>query len=164
MTEEDSPDSGEVPRRPDQATVHRWISIAVPLALGLGWAIYAVSAFRIGGFSEPGPALWPLIVGTLLMLLSIVRVITDRDAADYEPYRRASLLVVAGAAMTGIFIVAFVVVGFLVSSFVLILFWMRVLGGERWRLSLVVAASSTIVLQLIFGNLLSVPFSSFGPS
>lgn len=161
---DDSSDSGAVTGDPRQAAVHRWISIAVPLALGAGWAVYAVSAFRVGGISAPGPAFWPLIVGTLLMVLSAARVVADRDLSDYEPYRRASLLVAAGAGMTGVFIVAFVAIGFVVSSFVFVLFWMRVLGGESWRLSLGVAAGSAIALQLVFGELLSVPFAPFGPS
>jgi putative tricarboxylic transport membrane protein len=161
MTQDaDSPT--ETPRK--QAAIHRWISIAVPLALGAGWAGYAITAFRVGRFSAPGPALWPLIVGSLLMVLSLVRILVDRDTTGYEPYRRTSALVAVGAGVTGVFIVAFTLIGFLISCFVLVLFWTRTLGGESWRLSLIVATSSAVALQLIFGTLLGVPFSPLGPS
>jgi putative tricarboxylic transport membrane protein len=155
-------DDAERDRR--QAAIHRWVSIAVPLTLGAGWSGYAVTAFRVGGFTDPGPALWPLIVGSLLMVLSLVRMLADRETTGYEPYRRASLLVAVGAGVTGVFVVAFTLAGFLVSGFAFVLFWTRILGGERWRVSLIVASGSAIALQLVFGTLLGVPFAAFGPS
>lgn len=137
----------------------RRIDAFLPLVLGVLWVVYALQSFPLGGLSEPGPALWPVIVGVLLAVLSVILLLTE-DTEDHEPFTRKARLVALGVVSTAVFIVIFEQVGFVVAGFLLLLFWMRYLGRESWKLSLIVAAGVTLVFYYVFGPLLGVPLPS----
>ncbi|HYH32924.1 MAG TPA: tripartite tricarboxylate transporter TctB family protein [Pseudonocardia sp.] len=138
----------------------RRISALLPIGLGLLWIVSAVMSFPLGSLGEPGPALWPVIVGVLLVVMSLVLLLTERDGEDYEPFTRRSRLVALGVTSTAIFIVVFEYVGFLAAGFLLMLFWTRFLGRESWRLSLLVSAGTALAFYQIFGPMLGVPLPS----
>ena len=133
------------------------VGALLPLVLGVLWIWFAYSSFPLGGLREPGPALWPVIVGVFVALISLTLLLTERDDAEYEPFTSKGKLVAAGALATAVFIMIYTYVGFLVAGFLLMFFWCRFLGRESWRLSLIVAASTSLLGFLIFGELLGVP-------
>jgi len=136
------------------------IGALVPLALGLVWVYSAVSSFDLGGLRDPGPALWPVVVGVFTAAMGLLLWLTERDDTEYEQFTSKWKLVVLGAVATAVFIVIYTYVGFLVAGFLLMAFWCRHLGKESWRLSLIVAASSSILGYMIFAELLGVPIPS----
>ncbi|SOD98996.1 tripartite tricarboxylate transporter TctB family protein [Blastococcus haudaquaticus] len=145
-----------IERVPRQGPAHH-VGALLPLLLGLLWVYFAYSSFPLGDLREPGPALWPVIVGIFTALISLNLWLTERDDTEYEPFTSRSKLVPLGAIATAIFIVIYTYVGFLVAGFLLMAFWVRFLGRETWRLSLVVAAATSLLGYLIFGELLGVP-------
>ena len=139
--------------------MHR-LGALVPLALGLVWIVSALKSFPLGNLSNPGPALWPVITGTVLALTSMILLVTERENDEYEPFTKRSALVALGAASTAVFIVMFEEIGFVIAGFLLMLFWCRQLGHETWRLSLAVSAGVALFFYEVFGPLLSVPLPS----
>lgn len=134
----------------------RRVDALIPFVLGVLWVAYAVASFPLGGLHEPGPALWPVIVGVLLVAMSVILFVTE-DTEDHEPFTARSRFVALGALSTAVFIVLFEQVGFVVAGFLLLLFWARYLGRESWRLSVAVAAGVTLAFYYVFGPLLNVP-------
>lgn len=148
-----------IEREPRQGPAHH-VGAFLPMALGLLWVYFAFSSFPVGSLREPGPALWPVIVGIFVAVMSLNLWLTERDDTEYEQFTNRSKLVALGAAATAIFIVIYTYVGFIEGGFLLMLFWCRFLGKETWRLSLIVAAAASLLGYLIFGELLGVPLPS----
>jgi putative tricarboxylic transport membrane protein len=141
---------------PRAVAMHR-LGALIPLALGLVWIVYALTSFPLGQLNRPGPAMWPTVVGTGLVVTSVVLFFKERDNSDYEPFTRQSGRVALGAGSVAVFIILYGLVGFIVASFLLLTFWCRYLGRESWRLSLTVAGAVTLVFYVLFGQLLGVP-------
>ena len=148
-----------IERVPRQGPGHH-IGALVPFALGLIWVYSAFSSFDLGGLRDPGPALWPVVVGVFTAAMGLLLWLTERDDTEYEQFTSKWKLVALGVVATAIFIVLYTYVGFLVAGFLLMAFWCRYLGKESWRMSLIVAASSSILGYEIFGELLGVPIPS----
>ncbi len=157
VDEEDLPPIIE--RQPRQGPAHH-VGALLPLVLGLLWIYFAYASFPLGGLREPGPALWPVIVGAFTAAISLLLWLTERDDTEYEQFTSRSKLVALGALATAVFVLIYTYVGFLVAGFLLMLFWVRFLGRETWRLALIVAAATSLLGYLIFGELLGVPLPS----
>lgn len=140
---------------------HRWLGlhrIAPVLLLALGVAaIVGSRGLGLGELTAPGPGLWPFIVSLLLTGTAAVLVLLD-PAEDYEPWTRGTVRIIAGLVSLGVFILLFQTLGFVVAAFLMLLVWLRVFGGESWRLTLVLAAGGTAVMYLLFVEALGVPF------
>jgi putative tricarboxylic transport membrane protein len=145
-----------IERVPRQGPGHL-VGALLPMVLGLLWVYFAYSSFSLGGLRQPGPGLWPVMVGAFVALISLVLLLTERDDTEYEPFTSKWKHVASGVLATAVFIVLYTYVGFLVAGFLLMFFWARFLGKESWRLSLIVAASTSLLGFLIFGELLGVP-------
>ena len=130
------------------------------LALGVG-ALLVGWDMGLGELTAPGPGLWPTIVAGLLIATSVVLLFLD-PAEDYEPWTAGTARIVAGLAGLALFIVLFQTIGFVVSAFLLLFAWLRFLGGESWRMALVLAVAGAVVLHLVFVVVLGVPFPA-GP-
>ena len=140
---------------------HRWLRlhrIAPVLLLALGVAaVLGSRGLGLGELTAPGPGLWPFIVSLLLTGTAAVLVLTD-PAEDYEPWTRGTVRIIAGLVSLGVFILVFQTFGFVVAAFLMLVLWLRVFGGEPWRLTLVLAAGGTAVMYLLFVEALGVPF------
>jgi putative tricarboxylic transport membrane protein len=145
-----------VEKTPRPGRAHH-VGALVPFALGSVWVGFANASFSLGDLREPGPALWPTMVGGFLAAMSVILWLTERDDTEYEPFVKKSKFVALGAISTAVFIVIYENLGFLVGGFLLMLFWCRYLGRESWRLSLVVSAATAVLGYLVFGELLGVP-------
>ncbi len=141
--------------------MHR-LGALVPLALGLLWIAYALTSFPLGQLNRPGPAMWPTIVGTVLVMTSLVLFFTGQDKEDQEPFTTRWPMVAMGAGSIGAFIVLYEVAGFIVGAILVLLFWCRYLGSESWRLSVTVAVAGAGGFYAIFGLLLGVPLPATG--
>ena len=148
-----------IERVPRQGPAHH-VGALLPMALGILWVYFAASSFDLGGLRQPGPALWPVMVGLFTAAMALLLWLTERDDTEYEQFTSRSKLVALGAAATAVFIVIYTYVGFLVAGFLLMAFWTRFLGRETWRMALIVAAATSLVGYLVFGELLGVPLPS----
>src|SRR5699024_1690910 len=133
-------------QEPGPSTKHsEMIARVVTLVVLGGFGVFAfVASWEVGLGSMPnsGPGLWPMITSVGIVIPAIALVFADRNA-DYEPWSRKSLRLVLALAVLFLYVPVFLTAGFLFSSFVLLLVWLRWFGGESWRSTLLVAAASS---------------------
>lgn len=134
--------------------MYRIGSIA-PLLLGIACLFYSYS-LSLGRITNPGPGLWPFTVSAVIVVASLVLLITERSE-DYERFTGKTWLVVAGALSTGVFIYLFQWFGFIVPAFLTLVFWLRYLGKESWKMGFGLAALVTAVFYVLFAILLGIP-------
>lgn len=106
------------------------------LAVGVVGAVLARS-YGLGTPAAPGPGLWPFVVSVLIVVLSLVLLVTGRHLRDSEVFTRSSLLPLAGAATFVGLAYLMPLVGFEIPSLVLAAIWLKLLGGEGWRSTVV---------------------------
>ena len=109
--------------------------------------------YRIGSIA-------PLLLGIACLFysysLSLGLLITERSE-DYERFTGKTWLVVAGALSTGVFIYLFQWFGFIVPAFLTLVFWLRYLGKESWKMGFGLAALVTAVFYVLFAIILGIP-------
>ncbi|MGO4661138.1 tripartite tricarboxylate transporter TctB family protein [Terrabacter sp. 2TAF16] len=128
----------------------------VTLALGVAGMVLALG-YGLGSLTEPGPGLWPFAVAVAVTALSIAQIVFGREAQDTEQFTRSS-------ALTGLGVLSLIglaallpVIGFEVPSLVLMVIWLRFLGGESWRLTAVISVVTVAAFYALFVLALSIP-------
>lgn len=129
----------------------------VPLLLGVFGLCYSYFLLPLGRLTNPGPGLWPFIVSAFIVLASLILLVTDRDREDYERFTARTRYVGLGIVSIGLFIVLFKQIGFIIPGFLTLVFWLRFLGKESWRMTLIVSVLVTIGFYLLFVTLLGIP-------
>ncbi|MHB8907432.1 MAG: tripartite tricarboxylate transporter TctB family protein [Syntrophales bacterium] len=119
----------------------------------------------------PGSGFLPLWLGLILAVLAVIllattwtRRATEKDGISPFPGKKA--LIAIGSVLGGlaVYISLIEVVGFLLDTFLYVAFLLGVVERESWLRTLLVAASTTAGLYLIFQVLLGVtlPSNMFG--
>jgi hypothetical protein len=117
----------------------------------------------IGRLGEPGPGFLPLIVGTLLALVSAVLFIQslrrkkqDRKASGPEGKERFKVVTTSLSLI--LYAAAFKPLGFILVTFFLLVFLFKVIGGFDWKASIAGPALITFFFYLLFAVWLEVQF------
>lgn len=132
--------------------------VAALVALGLGvFGAVIASGFGLGSMTQPGPGLWPLTVSLIVVALSATLLIVGRRATDAEQFTRSSRLIVIGVATLVAWAILLPVIGFEVPSLLLMFVWLRWLGRESWRSSVVVSIAAVAAFYVLFIVLLQIP-------
>jgi putative tricarboxylic transport membrane protein len=113
-----------------------------------------------GSVSAPAAGFFPLVLSVLLALTSLlgfVAALRQREASLVEEQSLTwkKILLTLGALL--VFALAFERVGYLVATFLFIIFLLRVVEGKSWGLTLGVGLSAAIISYVIFGLLLGTP-------
>lgn len=139
---------------------------AGPLAnVGAALVVIAFGAFGIisslsldiGSAAGPSAGTWPFAISVVITLLGIALLFTGRRLQDAEKFTRQSAAVVVGVVSLVGATFLLPVIGFEIPSFLLLLVWMKFLGGESWRLSILIGALITAAFYAIFLLALRVP-------
>lgn len=129
---------------------------------GVFWIVHALKLPLWDGFA-PSSGFLPLVYGGLLVVLAVAATASDAvaapdDAAEKTPPQRALMILLAlTAGVAGIEIA-----GFFASMFLLMLFLFAVAERAPILPSLAVAATSSLVLTVVFRKWLGVPLPA-GP-
>jgi hypothetical protein len=143
-------------RPPSGGPAYQLVSAAFVLLVGLAGAWLAYG-YGIGTLRRPGPGLWPFIVSCLIVVLAVVLMVVGRDLDDTEKFTRSSLLVAVGAATFVALGFLLPVIGFEIPAVLLGIVWLRFLGGESWRSTIVISVLTTAAFYGLFLYALSVP-------
>lgn len=143
-------------RPPAGGPVHQAVAALVGVALGLVGA-YLAWSYGLGSLEQPGAGLWPFAVSVLVVLLSLLLLVVGRRLDDAEAFTRSSLLPAVGAVTFLGMALLLPVIGFEIPTFLLAVVWLRFLGGETWRSTVVVALGTTVAFYLLFLYGLSIP-------
>lgn len=121
------------------------------VVLGVGIAAVVLSvAMGLGTPASPQPGLWPFIISCVLVALGLFQLVLGRHNRDAEKFTRMSMAPLTGLVTLAAMVALMPLIGFELPALVLCIIWMRVLGGETWRSTLVVSASVVIAFYGIF--------------
>jgi putative tricarboxylic transport membrane protein len=140
---------------PAAGPVANLVTAGCLVALGVA-ALAASFGLGVGSAAAPGSGTWPMLVSLTLSVLAVVLAAFARRTRDAERFGRPCLIVAAVVAGMAVFTALLGTVGFEIPSFVLLLAWMRFLGRESWRLSLIVSAAIVAAFYALFVGALNV--------
>ena len=143
-------------RPPAGGPAYQLVGTLVALAIGVGGAVLAYG-YGLGSLRRPGPGLWPFIVCLVIIVLSLSLLVVGRRLADSEAFTRASVLPVVGV-LTFIAMGALIpVIGFEIPALLLCVVWLRFLGNETWRSTVVISVCTVAAFYLLFLYGLRIP-------
>jgi hypothetical protein len=137
----------------------RVTDVVVGLAVvGLGVAALLGSlALGVGSARTPGTGTWPLMVSIALVVLGLGLLALTGRTRDAERFSGAGWLVLAGLATMIAFVAVVGVIGFEIPAALLMFVWLRFLGHESWRTSIITSLATVVAFYVVFVGLLAVP-------
>jgi hypothetical protein len=141
---------------PPGGPAYQTVGALVALAIGIGGMVLALD-YGLDGLRRPGPGLWPFVTATLITVLSLVLLVVGRRLEDSVSFSRASVLPAIGVLTFVGLGVLMPVIGFEIPSLVLCVVWLRFLGGETWRSTVLVSVGTVAVFYALFLYGLSIP-------
>ena len=136
-------------RPPVAGPVTNLVIALVVVVLG-GAALAGSLSLGVGRLSAPGPGTWPALVSAALIILGIVLAARARQTNDAERFTSTGVLVLAAVASMAVFVALVGVIGFELPTALLAFVWLRLLGHESWRTSIVISLATTIGFYLLF--------------
>jgi putative tricarboxylic transport membrane protein len=143
-------------RPPEGGPAHQVVAALVFLVVGLAGAVLSFG-YGLGSLRGPGPGLWPFLVSVLVAALSAVLLVVGRRLHDSEAFSRSSLLPAAGLVTFVVLAVLLPVVGFEIPALLLCVVWLRFLGGESWRSTILVSVATVAAFYFLFLYGLHIP-------
>lgn len=135
---------------------------------GLFWLVLAIFvvwtsiSIGLGNFSYPGPGFFPLLIGTILGILSIVILILARKekTKDLSYAQWPDFSKNVPTTMIALFVYAFLLefLGYIVGSLLLMFFLYKVVSSNKWRSSITITLLVIFLTYVIFGVLLKSQF------
>ena len=125
---------------------------AVLVVFGL-IALEEASKLRFGSIARPGPGFFPVVLAAAFSLVGVgllVVAVRVSDAGTSAGARLAWWKIVA--TMAALFVYALVLepLGFVVSTFALLLFFFKALERQRWVVALAGSLATALVTYLVF--------------
>jgi putative tricarboxylic transport membrane protein len=125
--------------------------------LFLGLVICFMSySLNLGKASSPGSGFFPFLTGCLLILLSLTFLIksfffseTHKEEDKFWERIKWNKQVLVVASLVA-YVLLLQVLGYLVMTFILIVFLIRLIEPLRWATTLIVAAATVVITYLIF--------------
>jgi putative tricarboxylic transport membrane protein len=146
----------EEDRPPSGGPAYQIVGALVAVAIGIGGAVLS-AGYGLGSLSEPGPGLWPFVVSVLITTMSVVLLLVGRGLTDAEAFTRSSVLPVIGVVTFVAFALLMPVTGFEIPALALCVIWLKFLGGESWRNTLVISVVTVALFYVLFLYGLRIP-------
>ena len=143
-------------RPPAAGTLVNVLTAAAVVVLGVA-ALVGSAALGVGTARKPGPGTWPMLVSVLLVVLGAALLLIARRTHDAEKFTRSGWLVLAGLATMVGFVAVINVIGFEIPAALLCFVWLRFLGRESWRMSVITSLVVVAGFYLVFVAALAVP-------
>ncbi|UZX01223.1 tripartite tricarboxylate transporter TctB family protein [Arthrobacter sp. CDRTa11] len=124
-------------------------SSLVVIGVGLGAVVLSI-IMGLGTPATPQPGLWPFIISCVMVALGVFQLLAGRHNRDAEKFTRMSTAPLTGLVTLAAMVALMPLIGFELPALVLCIIWMRFLGGETWRSTLVVSAAVVIAFYAIF--------------
>ncbi len=119
----------------------------------------------IGNFRAAGPGLFPLCLGALLMILSSILVMKNliggrvKERTETRPVMAAASAIRVTSFMAAVILAILLLqpLGYPLSSFLLLIFLLGILGVRPWYRNVLLAFSAAFVCYLLFVQWLKIP-------
>ncbi len=147
----------ETEHRPPPAGPVTNVAVAVVVvALGAAGLVGSLS-LGVGSAGEPGSGTWPMLISHAMIVLGLALLPAARRTSDAERFAGPSWLVLIGLGTMVVFVALISVIGFEIPAALLAFVWLRFLGGESWRSSVITSLGVVVAFYLIFVAALAVP-------
>ncbi|MBY3998487.1 tripartite tricarboxylate transporter TctB family protein [Rhodococcus fascians] len=145
------------PARP--TFIERLVRRMPGVVLGLGAIAVAGASWRLGltHNGSIGPGLWPFSAAVLLLVSAVGIVIGSDDEGDVKPGAALPPRVVVAIIAMAAFAALLTTIGVATAIAVVTLFWLKVLAGEKWLLSLVMSTLLAGIVYTLFIHVLEIP-------
>ena len=141
----------------------RLIAGLVGLLLSLGYGLYAWTTLPMGKMSQPGAAVFPLIVAALMLVSSLVILFEDMRSLDsgegplgFPSGAGLHRLLGVVASLVGYVVVAYLV-GHLIGSFLLSIALVHLIKPGSWVRTVVIGLAISLSAYGVFVWMLGVP-------
>lgn len=131
--------------------------VVISLFAGLLFAYLSLN-MSVTNNGKPGPGLWPFLLSLVIITASIVSLLFEKDSSHFEGFTKHSRSTLYAIISLAVFVILFESLGFLLSGFLLLIFWFKFLGKESWRLSVSTSIILTCSFYFVFVYLLKIPF------
>ena len=101
--------------------------------------------------------MWPFVISLVVIALSLLLLVVGRHLHDTEAFTRSSLQPAIGAATFLVLGALMPVIGFELPALVMCIVWLRWLGGETWRSTIVVGVLTVAAFYFLFLYGLRIP-------
>lgn len=141
-----------------------WVIDFVILFVGI---ILIIESLRlgVGSIHRPAPGFLPILTGIGLSVVAFFSLIKnflaakrDKDGNREKLFGRSVLNVVAISIALFVYVLVFPWVGYLLSTFLLLIFLFKVGGFRRWAFVLAAAILTVSIIYLFFGSWLKIRF------
>ena len=143
-------------RPPAGGPAYQIVGALVALVVGIGGAVLAYG-YGLGSPRHPGPGLWPFVVSVVIALMAVGLLAVGRNLSDSEAFTRSSMLPVIGLATFIGLGVLMPAIGFEIPSLLLCVIWLRWLGGESWRSTIITSVVTVAAFYFLFLYGLRIP-------
>ncbi|MDT0277557.1 tripartite tricarboxylate transporter TctB family protein [Blastococcus goldschmidtiae] len=130
-------------RPPPAGPITNLVVATIVIAFGAAALVGAMS-LGAGSAGNPGSGTWPLILSVTIIVLGLGLLLTARTTADTERFTHSTWQVVAGLATMVVFVAFIDVIGFEIPAGLLAFVWLRFLGGESWRMSVIASIGMVV--------------------
>jgi putative tricarboxylic transport membrane protein len=139
----------EADKPPAAGPLSNLAAAVVVIALGVFGAIQSLR-MGTGAAASPGAGTWPFLVSLLLIVLGVALAVSARRMSDAEQFSSASWAVLLGLATMVGFGLLIPMIGFEIPGVLLAFAWLKVLGRESWRTSIIASLAIVAAFYLIF--------------
>jgi hypothetical protein len=139
----------EAEKPPVAGAINNLAAAVVVIAFGVFALVLSVK-LGIGSPESPAAGTWPFVISLVLVILGIVLAVVAARTKDAEKFSSASWAVLLGLASMVAFGLTAGVIGFEIPGVLLAFFWLKVLGREGWRTSIIASVSIVVAFYLIF--------------
>lgn len=134
----------------------RLAGAVLPLGIGLVAAAFALQQ-GVGGPRDPGAGMWPLLTSVAIIGCALALLFTERTQLDYEKYTRGALQNMVGLASLVGFVLLLPRVGIELATLLVTGVWLKYLGGESWRTTVIMSLAITVGVYVLFISVLGAP-------
>ena len=137
------------------------------IASSLFWLLFAIYftaqsySLGLGHWGMPGPGYFPFGAGLLFGVISLCVAVSSirKSSAGEHPKETSERLqwenVALILASMLVYIIIFKRAGFVIATFLLVFFFIRIIARQRWFRSILVAVSITVAFHIFFNILLN---------
>jgi hypothetical protein len=147
----------EAEHRPPPAGPVTNVAVAVVVVALGAVALLGSLSLGAGTARQPGSGTWPMLISLAVIVLGLALLPAARRTSDAERFAGPSWLVLVGLATMVVFVALIPVIGFEIPAALLAFVWLRFLGHESWRSSIITSLGVVVAFYLIFVAALSVP-------
>ena len=128
------------------------------LLLGL-FAIWETRHINIGNFANPGAGLFPLLIGVLLVISSLISLWRGHGERALQISEATNIRnVLFGIGILLIFRFGLPLFGYTLTTFLMFILLLKIVGDQKWLKTIVYSAMFTSVTYLVFVKFLAIRF------